>query len=95
MRPAGDVRLALIQACQELAERGGATLRELAAAAKVGLDAARRAVDNLRRAGVLAVVGERSVQYRNRPVAVYTLSALIPAAGDDLVGLAETMRVWG
>lgn len=94
MRPAGDVRLALIQACEALAAKGGATLRELAAAAKVGLDAARRAVDNLRRAGVLAVIGKRPVEYRNRPVAIYTLSALVPATAAEVVGLAEALRVW-
>lgn len=89
------MRLALIQACERLATSGGATLRELAEAAKVGIDAARRAVDNLRRAGVLAVIGERTVSYRNRPVAVYVPSTMALAANDDVMGLAEAMRAWG
>ena len=64
MRPAGEVRQALVLACEQLATPGsGCTLRELADAARVGVDACRRAVDNMRRAGVLVKVGERRVSY--------------------------------
>ena len=75
MRPAGGVRQALMQAAA--AYPNGATLRELAGKACVGLLSARRTVDNMHRAGLLVPVGERAVAYRNRPVAVYK-----PASAD-------------
>ncbi len=71
-RPAGEVRRALLQAAIDLnmGDRA-ATLRELARAAGVGQKAARIAVKNMRRDGVLSLVRERSVAYRNRPVGEY------------------------
>ena len=77
-RPAGDVRRALLQAALELnmGDRA-ATLRELARAACVGQSAARIAVKNMRRDGVLSLVRERSVAYRNRPVAEYAPLCLL------------------
>lgn len=72
MRPAGEVRLALLKAARELTtpERSP-TLHELACHSQVGFLAARRTVDNMRRAGVLRVVRTRKVDYRTRPVAEY------------------------
>ncbi len=49
----------------------GATLAELADKACVGREAARRTVDHMKRAGALQIVGQRRVEYRNRPVAEY------------------------
>ncbi len=71
-RPVGEVRRALLQAALDLnmGDRA-ATLRELARAAGVGQSAARIAVKNMRRDGVLSLVRERSVAYRNRPVGEY------------------------
>lgn len=72
MRPAGEVRLALLKAARELTTvEQSATLLELAKHSQVGFMAARRTVDNMRRAGVLQVVRTRRVDYRNRPVAEY------------------------
>ncbi|WP_280189097.1 hypothetical protein [Delftia sp. PS-11] len=71
-------------------------MRELAEAARVGIDACRRAVDNMHRAGVLAKVGERRVSYRNRPVALYALMQHSSAANgaDNAIGLAQALQVW-
>lgn len=96
MRPAGDVHLALIQACEKLyVESGrGLTMRELAGAASVGFDAATNTLKNLRRMGVLARIGEQAVGYRNRPVALWAPARAV-SANDDSIGLATAMRVWG
>lgn len=73
----------------------GATLQELAGRAKVGVPVARRTVDNMYRAGVLAKAGERCVAYRNRPVAVYVAKGVAdaakPAPGAEL---AAVLRCW-
>ena len=76
MRPAGEVRIALLKAAGELAtpERG-ATLLELAHRACVGVDAARITVKNMHRQGSLQIRGQRCVAYRNRPVAEYALAS--------------------
>lgn len=100
MRPAGEVRMALLHACRELAtpERG-ATLREIAARACVGLDAATYTVKHMSRGGKqLRIVRERRVDYRNRPVAEYEpVRADVAQAADDagFVDLGSVLRVWG
>lgn len=76
MRPASEIRQALFSAARDLvAELGlpdrGPSLAEMATRACVGRDAARRCIDNMRRAGHLRIVGERKVDYRNRPVKEY------------------------
>lgn len=96
MRPAGEVRLALLNACSQLAtpERGP-TLREMAAVACVGLKAATHTVKHMRRAGQLCIARPRRVDYRNKPVAEYVPAAM--AAGQDagFVGLGSMLQVWG
>lgn len=95
MRPAGEVRQALLNACTQLATPDrGPTLREMAAVACVGMQAARRTVENMSRAGQLHRVRNRKVAYRNRPVAEYAPAAM---QGDDdgFVDLAQVLRVWG
>lgn len=89
-RPAGDVRRALLLAAIDLnmGDRA-ATLRELSRAACVGQSAARIAVKNMRRDGVLSLVRTRSVAYRNRPVAEYAPLCPLPwasAAQDAATG---------
>ncbi len=94
MRPCGEVRQALYQACKALAtpERG-ATLREMAQHAQVGMDAARRTVSNMARTQQLRKARERPVDYRNRPVLEYFPGAPEgdAPAGTDLA----VFRVWG
>ena len=95
MRPAGEVRQALLNACTQLATPDrGPTLREMAAVACVGLQAARRTVENMSRAGLLHRVRDRKVEYRNRPVAEYVPAAM-QGDGDGFVDLAQVLRVWG
>lgn len=72
MRPAGDPRLALLKAAADLTTAARSpTLRELAARACVGQEAARRTVENMKRAGLLVIRRKRRVDYRNNPVAEY------------------------
>lgn len=93
MRPAGDVRLALLCAAHELTQPGrGPTLEELARKACVGQGAARRTVDNLCRAGELRIARRRVVSYRNRPVAEYEVAAPDVA---DIVPLGQLLAAWG
>lgn len=98
MRPAGEIRQALMVAARELArpeQRRGPTLLEVAQHAKVGADAARRTMDNLRRAGDLVIVAERSVDYRNRPVAEYLPADLVPQHTQGFVELGDALSLWG
>jgi len=95
MRPAGEIRQALLTAATHLATPDrGPTLLELATYAQVGMVAARRTVDNMKRHGALRIVRERRVAYRNRPVAEYAPPAQakpVAAAGADLHAV---LRAW-
>jgi hypothetical protein len=88
-RPAGEVRQAVLQAAEQVAGEQGASLRELATAARVGLAAARWTVRNLKAAGALHQVGERREAHRNRPVHLYAVAS--PARINDFSGLEQ---VW-
>ncbi|RMX06728.1 hypothetical protein D8I35_09510 [Corticibacter populi] len=92
MRPAGEISAALLQALERRAGQG-LTMRELAEAAQVGSDAARRTLDNLRRHGRVRIAGQRRVSYRNRPVAEYALPdpRQAPASNAGLF----LQRCWG
>ena len=95
MRPAGEVRRALLQAAADLAVPGqGATLRELVVQAQVGAPAARSMVRDLVRCGALRIVRHRRVDYRNRPVAEYAPPA--SAGGCGVMGgdLGGVVRAW-
>ncbi|UBB19515.1 hypothetical protein [Comamonas odontotermitis] len=98
-RPAGEVRQALLQACEQLHKPGqSATLQELAQAACVGLDVARRTLDNLRRARLVAIVRHRRVSYRNRPVAEWAPGAAWAGGvghGAGSSALATVLQSWG
>lgn len=96
MRPAGEIRQALIQAARDLAHSGrGATLAELAEKACVGRDAARIHVPKLKSRGHLQIVCERRVEYRNRPVAEYAPAKVLSV--EDVQGIAvlsHCMQGW-
>lgn len=94
MRPAGEVRLALLQACRDLQQPGrGPTLREMAHHARVGIKAAKETVRNMRRDGVLVAPRTRRVDYRNRPVNEYAPAQSV-ARCTPVVGLARVMTAW-
>lgn len=98
-RPAGEIRQALLQACHQLQTPDRApTVRELAAAACVGVDLARRTLDNMRRAKLVSIVRSRRVDYRNRPVAEYTTSGIWQGGSGHASGshaLANILQTWG
>ena len=105
MRPAGETHLALLQAAhairQEYAESGrGATLQEMCHRSQVGYKVARALVPKLQERGQLQVVGERRVDYRNRPVREYAPvdQPAVPTEDDyespGLVVLSSCMADW-
>ncbi len=100
MRPTGEIRQALLGAASELyrfedAQLRGPTLKELADKACVGYDAARQCVSNMSRAGQLAIVHERKVDYRNRPVAEYAPADAVQAQSRDVFAdLNQCMADW-
>ena len=100
MRPASETHLALLQAAhairRERIECGqGATLQELVHRSQVGLKNARATVANLKRAGHLQIVGERKVDYRNRPVAEYApVDPTEPVIGEGWVDLGACLADW-
>lgn len=95
MRPAGEVRQALLSAARALVTPERApTLAELAAHAKVGTQACRHTVANMRRYGALQIVRTRRQPGRNRPVAEYAPGALEPSGQGQGAALAEVLRCW-
>jgi hypothetical protein len=94
MRPVSEPHLALLQAAQalrhEYADSGrGATLLEMVHRSQVGYTVARSMVPRLVREQRLCKVGERRVDYRNRPVAEYAPHLVPPeidATPDDVDG---------
>ena len=91
MRPAGEIREALLNSCRALATPDSApTLRELASHAQVGTDAARRTIENMARHGVILKARERRVEYRNRPVHEY-----VPAdMAQETHGFVDLAALW-
>jgi hypothetical protein len=99
MRPVSDVAKALLRAACELSAAGrGVTLAEMAAGACVGQQAARDTVPKLKRRGQLKIVGQRRVDYRNRPVAEYAPvqaeAAGEPRPRDGIADLAHCLQAW-
>ena len=95
MRPAGEVRTALLAASVALTTATSSpTLHELACHSKVGFLAARRTVDHMRRAGQLAIVRTRIVSYRNRPVAEYCPPARLVEIGVQRCVLRDVFASW-
>ncbi|MGV3679688.1 MAG: hypothetical protein ACO1PM_08180 [Acidovorax sp.] len=75
------MRQALYGACKKHATKEqGTTLRELAALAGVGLDAAGQTLENMVRAGQLGKLKSRRVDYCSKPVAEYVPADLMPHA---------------
>lgn len=95
MRPAGEVRQALLEAVLALTtpERSP-TMLELAHESQVGFKAARQTVDNMRRAGILVVVRSRVVEYRNRPVAEYSTPKALKRVGGEACPLRQVFADW-
>jgi hypothetical protein len=98
MRPAGEVRVALQSAAQELVtvdggQERGPTLQELAARAKVGAQAAMTTVKNMTRSGALRIVNTRKVPNRNRPVAEYG-PPKDSAQDDEFVDMGSVLAMW-
>lgn len=94
MRPAGEIRQALLAAVGQLATPDRSpTLAELASHAQVGASAAMQTVKNMHRHGALRIVRHRRVDYRNRPVAEYSLGEA-PEQPAGCVDLGVAMRAW-
>lgn len=91
MRPAGEIREALLNSCRALVTPTQApTLSELALHAQVGSDAARRTIANMKRHGVICKARERRVDYRNRPVHEYVPADMV----QHTQGFVDLAAVW-
>lgn len=95
MRPAGEVRQALLDAALALTtpERAPTQL-ELAVHAQVGYRAARFAIQNMVRSQALAIVRMRKVDYRNRPVAEYCPVKRLKQMGVQRSDLPQVFAAW-
>lgn len=92
MRPLGEVSEVLLRTlCERSCERGPMTARELAVAAQVGFEVARRTLDNLVRAGHVAHAGFNMPPGTSRWQARY---APIDAAADHAEALASVVYSW-
>lgn len=91
MRPAGEIREALLNSCRSLVTPERApTLAEMAVHAQVGVDAARQTVANMKRHGVILKARERRVDYRNRPVHEYVPADMV----QETHGFVDLAAVW-
>ncbi len=88
MRPVGDIRAA-VQAALEV---GPATLLDIVERGNLGYDAARYAVQNALRAGVIQVCGQEKRPHAKRWLAVYELCE--SAAAPDTEQLGGVMHSW-
>ena len=95
MRPAGEIRQALFEAAVAMTTPDRSpTLLELAHRAQVGYVAARRTVDNMRRAGVLVPVRQRAVDYRAKPVMEYCPRKRVEQVVRKPCALREVISAW-
>jgi hypothetical protein len=103
MRPRGEIRSALFEAAERLAQVvdgvavDGPTWRDLAEAAQVGYDDARRTVENMARAGELVRIGSAKAPDSPHWMGVYVPSAVsetmpIPQPWGGIEALAEVMQ---
>ena len=75
-RPRGEISIAMMKACVDLATPARApTLREMASRAQVGLLAAKYTIAYLVRCGDLVKVGRRRVAHSRKPVVEYSPAA--------------------
>lgn len=96
MRPPSEVRQALLKAAADLTTPGRSpTLRELATEAKVGQTTARHVVNHMKRIGLLRIVRERVVDYRNRPVSEYAPASPRVEGGQLGADLGNVLAAWG
>ena len=95
MRPRGEERQALAKAAADALAAGckGATWRDLAERARVGYQAARRAAENMRRAGDLEAVGTVTCAHSRRPMMLLAPRSAPPEPA-ALQCLADAMRGW-
>lgn len=99
MRPAGEITQALLQAARDLAtSERGATMTELAHHARVSVEVAKDRVKKLASRGHLQQVGERRVEYRNRPVVEYAPAAEVCDNDDQVMtgstALGNCLQAW-
>ena len=100
MRPASETHLALLQAAHSIRRERigcgqGATLQELVHRSQVGYKVARALVPKLKDRGQLQIVGERKVDYRNRPVAEYApVDPNESVIGEGWVDLGACLADW-
>ena len=99
MRPAGEVRQAVLNAVVTLATpQRGPTLQEINAAVgsqmPVGTDTVRRYLDNIKRSGAVCIARQRRVDYRNRPVAEYAPAANAATVMQGWVDLGNCLGNW-
>lgn len=93
MRPRGEVRQALLEALRVL---GRAHYRALAERARVGFEAARRALDNMRRSGDVVPVGSARLPGVCKPLVVYALGTVQGLANSAQAGaVARVSAVLG
>lgn len=94
MRPAGEIRMVLLEAVGELMTPDRSpTLAELASHTQVGHRVAMHTIKNMRRHGALRIVRKRRVDYRNKPVAEYGL--IQEPTSDGGGDLQTAMKAWG
>lgn len=72
----------------------GATLKELVHRSQVGYGSARLLVPQLCRRGLFAIVGQRRVDYRNRPVAEYAPVLSSAPTGPGWAPLGQCLQGW-
>lgn len=97
MRPAGEIRMAIYSTIRE---SGPLSLKDLACKSQVGIDAARRTLDNAVRSGALEIVDRKKVEHCKKRVAVYGLPTSCPEVGDanthdgGLMVLNSALTAW-
>lgn len=93
-RPGGEVRSAILAAAGTMCQVEGYTWRQLAAAAQVGWDEARRCCENLHRAGALVIIGSKKVAGCNRWQRLYALPVPAQAPQGEAGQLELVVAAW-
>jgi len=95
MRPQGEIRRALANAAEQLAEeKGGATWRDLAMRAQVGFAAAKATVRNMERAGTLEPIGSEKAAHSRRWMTLYAPRQVGFATATTGQALDAITRAW-
>ena len=94
-RPRGEIREAVAAAADQLLhQRGCCTYRDAAAAAKVGLELARRTVNRMAEAGELIVIGHARAPGVSKPLNLYAKPKPVETAGAGAFALQQAVRSW-